>query len=252
MAGAAVDIRAFVARIIPGFTTDDFENTKAVRSGRYRELYVMPMVRKTHALADEGSYFVVNNGAGVNGLATAAAQAVFSDTASAFLYGENHDKNKSAYLDWLNLIVTAAGTAGTAIFLAVTVDNTFRAPAATGTELTANISNPNGNVARQASIMRWWSGGATPLVLAASSKDSRTVVAARLLKGAIGIANDTFLANFGGVEANDENTTSTVAVRTVQLPPVIVAPGGSAAVHIWLPSQSAASSYAPEVGWWER
>ena len=62
MAGPAVDIRAFISRILPALSSDDPENTKLLRAGRYRELYILPVGRKQHLLADEGSYFITNNG----------------------------------------------------------------------------------------------------------------------------------------------------------------------------------------------
>jgi hypothetical protein len=220
------------------------------RTTRYGELVVELLSSTRHALVDEGSYYTANNNQ--SGLATAAAQNAFSATASAFLLIQNtgsaSDPNaKRIYLDYVQLMCTAAGTNGTAIFAALVLDNTLRYSSG-GTLLTNN--NANMDVATSASVSKVYAGGGTPLVCTAATNNARTIVGQRLVKNAIGVANDSYLLQFGGDLF--ASVSATTIITSQNLPPVVIGPQQSAMLHIWLPSQSVASSYMPEVGWWER
>lgn len=70
------------------------------------------MIPTKHLLADEGTYFTVNNSQ--TGLATAAAPVAFSAT-NPFLLIYNAGSSATGpriYLDAATLVATAAGTAG--------------------------------------------------------------------------------------------------------------------------------------------
>src|SRR5438445_338064 len=62
-------IKAVISRALPQAGLDTTE--QPLRIGRYQDLYTVGAVRKQHVLADEGSYFVANNGG--TGVATAVA-----------------------------------------------------------------------------------------------------------------------------------------------------------------------------------
>jgi hypothetical protein len=80
----------------------------------------------------------------------------------------------------------------------------------------------------------------------------RMVVGQRALKGAIPVVGDDYTLKFGGVDAPGAIQISTILKSVVNVPKVVIPPGWTALVHLWLPSQSAASSYLPELGWYER
>lgn len=228
------------------------------RLSRYRELSVVPMVVTKHPLVDEGSYFTVNNNQ--TGLATSATPTAFSATNPFLLIynGANPSDDFAAriYFDYLLLAVTAAGTAGTSVQMAITKDRGNRYTSG-GTDLTANIA-PTGP-SSIGTLTRVYAGNITA---SAATANAKTVVGNRFLKvmtapaptvgdqytirsGAANIVESIFYSN--------ATTTLTATVNTTQnVPPIVLGPDESLLVHLWLPAQSAASSYAPEFSWWER
>lgn len=220
------------------------------RLSRYREIMVLPTHVLKHPLADEGSYFVTNNAQ--TGLATAAAPVAFSAT-NPFLIIYNKstpsdDFNLRIYLDYAMLLATAAGTAAANVQIAVTLDRGNRYVSG-GTEITASNVVTGPSNASGGSIARVYAGN---LTASAASSSARTVVGNRYLKGAIPVIGDEYTMRFGSASCPESITISTIMKAVVNLPPVIVGPDESALIHLWFTSQSAASSYAPELGWWER
>jgi hypothetical protein len=219
-----------------------------VRVGRYGEGYAMSLFPDMGVLADEGTIFTVNNAQ--TGLATAAAPNSFAAT-NPFLLIYNRDaqpNGKRIYLDTATLVATAAGTAGTNLQCAVAVDTGNRYSSG-GTEITSAIVNPNFD-ATGGSVARVWAGNITAT---AASSTVRNVVGNRYLKGAIPAIGDTYMLKFGGVDAPLLTGSAGSLYTMVQnVPKVVVGPGESALVLIWLASQTAASSYLPELAWIER
>ncbi len=194
---------------------------------------VFPINTDFHGVVDEGSYFCVQGAQ--TGIATAAAPTAFSDT-NPFLSIFNKDTVKSIYLDFIALMVTAAGTNGTQLFAAAQIDlNTDRYTSG-GTDLTANIANPNGNAPN----------------VSAKSSVARQLVGNRVLRGSIPVVNDTYIIKFGAVDSPAALGVSTVGMVLQNVPKIVIPPQGSFLLHLWLPAQSVASSYIPEAGWVER
>lgn len=228
------------------------------RLSRYREPMVIPAILTKHPLVDEGSYFTTNNAQ--TGIATAAAPTAFSAT-NPFLviYNASNPSDDFAlrfYLDYLMLMVTAAGTAGTSVQCAITRDRGNRYTSG-GTEITANIAATGPT--STASLARIWAGNITA---SAASTNVKTLVGNRTLKtmtapaptigdqytlrsGAPSMAENLLYSNAGTTLVN-------VLQNTQSIPPIIVGPDESLLFHLWIVTQSAASSYAPELGWWER
>lgn len=218
------------------------------RVSRYRELMMMPAVLTKHPLADEGSYFTTNGAQTAQ--ATAATPTAFSAT-NPFLVIYNRsdpsdDFGQRIYLDYMTLIATVAGTAGVNVQFAITIDAGNRYTSG-GIELTPNIVTVGPT--STSTLARVFAGNITA---AAASNLAKTVVGNRFMKGAIPAAGDTYTVRFGSASAIDMIGVSTNVFSTNNLPPVIIGPNQCALLHLWLPSQSAASSYLPELGWWER
>src|SRR5690349_18981829 len=90
MAGIEAFLKGWVSRTLPQAETDN--DPGITRLGRYGDIYAIGAVRKQHALADEGSYFVTNTSG--TGVATAAAPTSFSDTAPMLtLYNSDSPSN---------------------------------------------------------------------------------------------------------------------------------------------------------------
>lgn len=218
------------------------------RLSRYREQMVVPAIVTKHALVDEGSYFIANNAQ--TGLATAAAPVAFSATNPFLLIfnGSNpsDDFASRIYLDYLMLLATAAGTAGANVQFAITKDLGNRYTSG-GTDLTPFIANTGPT--SLGSLTRVYAGNITA---SAASGNAKTLVGNRWLKGAIPVIGDQYTARFGAAGVPDVLSISTILANVQNLPPIVLGPNESLLFHLWLPSQSAASSFAPELGWWER
>lgn len=228
------------------------------RLSRYREWMIVPSVMTKHPLVDEGSYFTTNNAQ--TGLATAAAPTAFSAT-NPFLViynGSNpsDDFAQRIYLDYMMLMCTAAGTAGTSVQIAITKDRGNRYTSG-GTDLTAAIT-PTGPTSI-ASTTRIWGGNITA---SAASTNVKTLVGNRTLKVMTAPAptvGDQYTLRSGAGNmaeninySNNGTTVTQISQITQSIPPMVVGPDESLLVHLWIVTQSAASSYAPEIGWWER
>lgn len=262
--------KGLVSRLLPTANADNANADIPSRFGRYGENYVIALMRKQHALADEGSYFVTHNAQ--TGVISSLVSTVFGQTTlSPYLFMLNTDPVKSIYLDYLNLICTAAGgaaSAATNLMFAWSLDSVGAARYASGgTELLTGAATNGGskNVrsgAAQASALRAIVGALT-LNAAVSS---RLIVPQRLLRvtnstTVTGAVQDEVRMNFGGVEHPspsgilDLTTAKTVAYREhLQLPPIVIDPGHAAILHIWSPGQAMNTgiTYLPELGHWER
>ena len=122
-------IKGLVSRALPSSNPDGANNDVAVRLDTYGAVYNQPLVRKSHALADEGSYFIINNAQ--TGITPPLATGYVATTPTLTIYNQD-TLGRRLYLDYINLTnivaVTATGaTAGAAnAFVAAVVDNGSR------------------------------------------------------------------------------------------------------------------------------
>jgi hypothetical protein len=248
--------RGLVARSLPPANTDSQSSDVAARMDRYGGLYTQPRVRKAHALAQEGSYFVTNN----------AQSGVAMDTTTGytatkpFVLIQNGDVGggKSVYLDFLTLLTIVAGSAASALTLiqmTIVIDNILRFSSG-GTNITANIVSPNSGNTTAKSIVTAYIGATA----VAASAAARTVVGIRTLRPTVSgtvadVVGETKIINFGGVEGGSAGsiTVANANIIPVPVPPVIIAPGHSALVHVYYAASGTpvAAQYAPDLGWWE-
>ena len=252
-----VELKGYVSRALPQGAPDTTESQ--VRSGRYDELYVQPLVRKQHLLADEGTYFTTNNGQ--TGIASSVGTA-FSATAG-FINIYNTDTEgqtaKRLYLDYITLVTTAAGSfasAGVNLQIVMTLDTADRYSSG-GTDISANIVNVNMHAPIRSSIAKVRCGA---LTLTAATGSARTVCGLRILRPVVSatvadVVGETKTLNFGGVEMayNGSITVANANQITMPMPPVIIGPQQSINIHFLMNGTTpAAASYAPEICWFER
>ena len=196
-------------------------------------------------LAVEGSYYTATNGQ--SGIATGATPTAFSATNPFITIFNTGNPNNTAavriVLDYITLIATAAGTAGASVQCAF-VKDTLNRYTSGGTALTPVKTSTFG----QPSVAQIYAGNITA---AGASASAVTPVGNRYLKGAIPVAGDTYTLQFGSVDNLSNIAVSTVTFSSQGLPPICLNPGEMGLLHLWLPSQSAASSYIPEIGWSE-
>ena len=251
-------IKGIVSRALPFFNPDNYNSDVAARQWSYGELATMPMVRKQHNLADEGSYYVTNNAQ--TGIVPTYGTS-FSATAP-FITIYNGSTSSRLYLDYIALTAIAAGASTTTAgytAAAVCIDNTNRYTSG-GTNLSSNIVSPNMAVPANASAATINCGAITA---AAASPAARTVCGIRNLRPSISstvinVIGDMNLLTFGGVEGAASGQISiTAGVANVipqSFPPVVIGPGHTALFYLWYPTLSApsAATYAPEIGFWVR
>jgi hypothetical protein len=241
------------SRVLPSRTADT--NQQQPRLSAYGEQYAIPVTSGTYGLADEGSYFTGVNPTPGTGIIHALTTA-WSATAALFcLRNTDAEGAKRIYLDYVKLLcLGTAPTATTSIRLAVTIDNTNRYSSA-GTAITPKNVNMDSSMATIAAL----NFGA--VVLSAASGSVRDVIreaqpprAAPAL-----VSGDTFLYNFGQVNAEALATVGAAAPATAPaqfsaaLPPVVIGGGDSLNFHLYYPAAATtAPTYEFEIGWWER
>ena len=246
-------------RTVPGAVTDGIE--QELRGGRYREAYVMSMIRKQHLLADEGSYRVASAG-GQTGIISSSATGFVATTPAAIVYNSDSPGNAAAkrvYLDYMNLVTTVVGSAASGLVNlqgAIYLDQGNRYVSG-GTNITANIENPNNDL-NNASVAQIFFGNITA---AAATGAFRALVPLRVIRPAVSatvldVVGETKWFNFGGVEGalNGSITVANANFITVPLPPVIIGPNQCALVYLWqnVGATNVAATYAPEIGYFER
>lgn len=239
-----------VSRGLPQPTVDGQEGEVAL--SRYRDAKIIIVSPKMQALADEGSYFVANNSG--TGVATTAAPTSFSDTAPLFTINNadsaQNPARKSIYLDWLRITETAAGTGGVDLRLRGIIDYTV--PSA-GTLLTP--LNVNSDVPKSASI-------AVPRILPTGitqSGNSRVVIGTHVViptqTTPLAALSEVFI-NFGGLDSPSPVYNAAAGANITKWwygwPPLVIGPGAVFMLEHLITSQSAASSWTVEAGWWER
>jgi hypothetical protein len=248
-------LRGLVARALPPTNADSQNNDVPIRMDSYGGLYTQPLVRKTHNLADEGSYFVCNNAQTAIGPTFGTAFAA----ASPFILIYNGQSSARLYLDYIALVTVVAGTCTTTAgytAAAVVLDQGNRYSSA-GSNLSANIVNPNmASVAGAPSGVLVYCGA----IVATAANTARTVVGIRNIRPnvsstVIGIVGDMNLITFGSVEGSTGSiTVANANIMPQSFPPVVVGPGQSALLYLWYPVMTAptAATYAPEIGFWVR
>lgn len=253
MANPTFSLQGFVARLLSNarrVVDAAPSDVNGLRMSQYNELFASLLGSGNQALADEGSYFLVANLTPGTGLATIATPTAFVAT-SPFLIIQNNEPagGKSIVLDFIKLVCTAPGTAGTALH-ATSVIDLVNSRYSSGATLIVNATGPTGG---QLSNPKSGVGGSTtvvavagPLVATAASLQARLLEPDMILKAAIPAVNDQYVIKFGGTDLPPS------AVGLIGHAPVVIDPGHAFLLHLWLPSQSAASSYELSIGGWQR
>lgn len=253
-------IRGLVSRALPSFNPDSYNNDVGFRMASYGEMYNQPLVRKSHNLADEGSYFIINNGQ--TGITPPLATGFVATTPALLIYN-NDTLGRRLYMDYINMTAQVAVTATTSVvgeanaFVAVSVDNGNRYTSG-GSVLPAPV-NPNMAYQTTTPNITSYFGQITA---AAASGSVRNLVGQRVTRpspttAALDLVGDTWMMNFGGVEAvgNSSQVVTNANIIPVPLPPVIIGQGQSLLLYLWWANHTPAGGAAgmlPEIGFWVR
>jgi hypothetical protein len=207
---------------------------------------------KLHAVADEGSYFVVTNPTPGTGIAGHAAPST-SEATKPLLYLRNTlelgaDEGKRVYLDYIQLQVTAAGSNGTNVRAILRADSGNDRFSSGGSALTP--VNPNMASTETSGVTARFGA----VTAAAASSDVR-LVHHQLVRPVINVVGDTYLFTFGASSRRANGlipSGTTIANVEVNCPPVVLGPKQMFLLHMLATSQSAAASYEVSAGFWVR
>lgn len=248
--------KGVVSRVLPQHHPDRDESEQ--RYGRYGEQYGLnPFVTK-HLLADEGCYFVGSNQAPGAVVAEQALKTAFANTVGIFhAYNmEPSDKGKSAYFDFLKLVLAGTAPTGTvSMEFAIALDNVNREPvAANRTPIVAVNPNPLSSQKSVLQVSQYLA--AQPFTVAAPTANVK-YIRGHVPTG-LGITGDEYILKSGG---EDLSATPGLTAARLAVPgrfvgycaPVIIPPGWSMVVHRWwLTEATTIPSFELEACWWER
>jgi len=241
----AIFAQGVVRRALPSVNAEGAEITP--RYGRYGEQYTYPVGKGgVYQAADEGCYFIAHNPTSGTGLATTAAPTARTAT-KPFIMLMNQDSvgGKRVYLDYIKFIVTAAGTAGASLHIDFGIDNGV-GRYTSGAAMTAVPTNVNMD-SNIASVCNALGGPITATAETAAYRGLGTWVP----KISIPVVGDHYIMTFGNINSIGLGV-ATIASNICGFHPVVIGPQQTFLVYPWLPSQSAASSYEVEMGWYER
>jgi hypothetical protein len=238
-----------VARALPTRNTDSSTAQSPTRTSPYLEAYALPVGNSNWVFADEGSYFHGSNATLATGIAGHAAPVVADADTKALL----HIFNGTVYNlipDYLQLEVTAAGTAGTLHYTTIYIDNKgSTALTGGGTTITPVSVRSSGGIPSLTGLVMTF--GACALTMSSSVK-----VGQQIVREVIPVVQDTMVMKFGGPNAGVHSaltSAGTATAHTIQhFAPIAVAPGGNLNIAQIRPSQSAAASYQFSFGFWLR
>lgn len=226
-------------RVQPSRTADGSNVT--ARATRYGEQQVQLVGGGISALADEGSYFTACTPTmGTAITLTGATQASFVATTPNVLIRNNDSAGGARiFLDFARFDFATGGTAGTRVEYAVLVDGTNRYSSG-GTVLT--VANANMDSANTGIALAY----AGAITATAASGSVRNLYRGSL-SAAIPAAGESYFLAFG-----DTGSGNTHVGKGATNGPVVIGPGHSALIYLWLPSQTAAPTAEVSLGWWER
>jgi hypothetical protein len=260
--------KLLISRALPPPNPDSQSLDVPISGTRYGEARMASYVRKAHLLADEGSYFITNNAQ--TGILSSPAVGFVATTPSLIIINNDSGSNpypKRIYLDYIELLVTAAGVTATATqakYLAAIIDATGRFSSG-GTNLTSLIVSPNMDML-PASVAQVYFGA---LTATGASVSARVLAGQRLVRFPVtattapDLAGDTVRIEFGSVEPPASNQSGSAGVlqangyySTIKMPPVVLGPRMAFLLYLWQlvagGTYTTATTYVPEVGWWER
>lgn len=219
----------------------------AARSTRYGEIMTVPLHQKMYGLIEDGTYFIATNPTMGTGIAGIAASTSY-DAAEHLLLLRNTSTSKRLYLDFIDIVCTAAGAAGTTTGFTMVLDTGTTRYTSGGSTITPVNPNMETNESAECTLKF----GA--LVTTAASADVRPL-GDFLVRTVIKVVGDSYRFTFGDSNASWQcagasldGTTS--AKVTIPCPGVVLGETDQFLLSDWAASQSGASSYQLRMGFW--
>jgi hypothetical protein len=226
---------------------------------------VAPLWPSFHALADEGSLFIVSSTDAVSGKAAgtgiATTTSVVDDAATAsathaqnvpvmYLYNKasvSDPLGKSIYPLWMRFLVTAAPTSATVWNWALRADYTTGGRYTSGGTALSPI-NVNTGSSNQSAAQIIFGAVVTPL-----PGSSQRVLGSGQVQSSIPVVKDMWMFTFGD-NTMPTNVLTASAAKNITIPcgPVIIAPGVNITLEMWGASCAGAPAWEFEMGYAER
>lgn len=221
------------------------------RTNQYSEAYTFPMFSgKMTPFSDEGSYFLAYNVTDGTGIAGHAAPVQADLSLKSLLHIFNASLTKRLYPDFIRLRFTAIGAGATTTDFNIWADNNNGVTAKTSGGTVATVVNSN--VAAAADSDSIVSFGA--VVTTAGATEKR--LDHQRIRSVVPVVEDQVIFTFGnpgfGLASALPTTGTNQGVIYVNLPPVVVPPGGNFKLGQWGASQSGAHSFEYTVGYVRR
>lgn len=213
---------------------------------KYGDALVSPIGGPLDHLCDEGLLHIATNPTPGTGIASLAAPTAYIGT-KPFILMKNAHASKRLSVRWIKLSVTAAGTGGTAIHYAAVISGANSARYTSGGSTLAPVCP---NLSKDSDTGTVIYCGA--IVSVAPTSEAIRLLGHQIVRPVIPVLGDTYLFTFGGLENNlGGNIVEGTAIASLAFPHVPFSIGQNEwfAFHLWLPSQSAASSYEVEVAY---
>jgi hypothetical protein len=244
---AGPSLHAAVNRAIPTGNADGTGTQTPSRAGTYLEAYTLPLFAGPWLFADEGSMFVATNATLATGIAGHAAPVVADTDTKALLHLFNGG-TKRIYPLYLQMEVTAAGTAGTLHYTTVYVDNKGSTARSSGGTAITPVNTLSTSTTSTGATLYF---GAVVTAMSSSKK-----VGQQIVREVIPVVQDTIMIDFTPSGSNARSALTTAGTATnhsyQRFPPIVIAPGGNLNISQIRPSQSAAASYQFEFAYIER
>lgn len=219
---------------------------------------IKQLASKSYVLADQdvvNGYFLATNPTPGTGVGF-GINATYDVTKNLFVFKNPNPASSGvrAYIDYFKVIPTVAPASGTAMHLAVAIDNVNRYTSGgtlVGPGGSDTPSNMNGDSNVGATCGLYY---ATTTVITSPAAGTSVRKAGRsCLRAVIPAVNDTIVASFGSGAPDAGASSATAAGRaTDNLPPLIIGPGEWGVFTVWFPSNAATGlSYEFEFAWAE-
>lgn len=221
----------------------------AQRGSLYGDAMMQPVGSARDSLCSEGSYFISTNptiGTAVLGIAAADG---YDATEALALIRNAATSAKQVHLDYIKLVVGAAGTGGTTFGYALTLDTGGTRYTSGGAAITA--INPNMDSVSAAEATGYFGA----LVTGAASASAR-IISHAPLRPVIKVIGDSYTFVFGRGAGGQKSALAVAGTAitdiVVHCPPVVLGASDELLLHEYAASQTVAASYHFEIGWWER
>lgn len=225
-----------IGRLLSAETIEAEKSEAMSRMNQYGEFISAPAGQQQFALED--SYFVGGNptiGTAV-ALNVAARSSFLATDPSIVIRNPNAAGGRDIIVKRINLICATVGATLTSLESAVLL-GTGNNYTSGGTPLTLRSTR----LQTAASALVYHSGAAA---IVATNTSTITLSRCRIRTGAP-VIGDTYKLNFGGEPTTETGALSgTVAsLFAHSLPPLVIPPQGTAAIHLWGPGQATAPTY---------